>query len=85
MADPGREFTFEVNNGWVRWAYTLAPAGGGTELTETWNFLPRGIAGFHDRYGADAGTQIAQRTSDAHRGIPLTLAAIKRTAETARR
>ena len=21
-AEPGREFTFEVNNGWVRWSYT---------------------------------------------------------------
>ena len=84
-ADRGREFAFEVNNGFVRWGYTFTPADGGTELTETWNFLPRGIAGFHDRYGADAGTQIAERTSAAHRGIPLTLAAIKKTAETARR
>ena len=55
--------------------------GGGTELTETWTFLPKGIAGFHDRYGADAETQIAERTSAAHRGIPLTLAAIKKAAE----
>lgn len=84
-ADRGREFAFEVNNGFVRWGYTFTPADGGTELTETWNFLPKGIAGFHDRYGADAGTQIAERTSAAHRGIPLTLAAIKKTAETARR
>ena len=84
-ADRGREFAFEVNHGFVRWGYTFTAAEGGTELTETWNFLPKGIAGFHDRYGADAGTQIAERTSAAHRGIPLTLAAIKKTAETARR
>jgi hypothetical protein len=50
-------------------------------LTETWNFRPKGIAGFHERYGADAETQIAERTSAAHRGIPLTLAAIKQAAE----
>jgi hypothetical protein len=84
-ADPGREFAFEVNHGYVRWSYTFAPADGGpssgTVLTETWNFLPKGIAGFHDRYGPDAETQIAERTSAAHRGIPLTLAAIKKTAE----
>jgi hypothetical protein len=80
-ADRGRQFAFEVNHGWVRWGYLFAPAEAGTELTETWNFLPRGIAGFHDRYGPDAGTQIAERTSAAHRGIPLTLAAIKRAAE----
>jgi hypothetical protein len=81
VADPGREFAFEVNNGWVRWAYTFTPADGGTELTETWNFLPAGIDGFHQRYGADAERQIAERTSAAHHGIPVTLAAIKRTAE----
>ena len=81
VADPGREFAFEVNNGFVRWAYTFAPADGGTELTEIWNFLPAGIDGFHQRYGADAEHQIAERTSAAHHGIPVTLAAIKRTAE----
>jgi hypothetical protein len=80
-ADRGREFAFEVNNGWVRWGYTFAPADGGTTLTETWNFQPKGIAGFHEKYGADAETQIAERTSAAHRGIPITLAAIKKTAE----
>jgi hypothetical protein len=65
----------------VRWGYTFAPAEGGTRLTETWTFLPTGIAGFQDRYGPDAETQIAERTSAAHRGIPLTLAAIKKAAE----
>ena len=82
-AERGREFTFEVNHGWVRWSYTLAPVDGGTELTETWNFLPRGIAGFHERYGDDAENQIANRTDAAHQGIPVTLAAIKKAAESA--
>ena len=80
-ADRGHEFAFEVNNGFVRWGYTFTPADGGTELTESWNFLPKGIAGFHERYGDDAEAQIAERTSAAHRGIPLTLAAIKQAAE----
>ena len=26
-ADPGREFAWEVNNGWVRWGYTFEPEG----------------------------------------------------------
>jgi hypothetical protein len=81
VADPGREFAFEVNNGWVRWGYTFTPADGGTVLTESWNFLPKGIEGFHGRYGDDAEAQIAERTSAAHDGIPVTLAAIKRAAE----
>ena len=80
-AERGREFTFEVNNGWVRWSYTFAPASGGTELTETWNFLPVGIAGFHQKYGDDAENQIGNRAAAAHRGIPETLAAIKKAAE----
>jgi len=82
-AERGREFTFEVNNGWVCWSYTLAPVDGGTELTETWNFRPRGIAGFHEKYGADAENQIANRSDAAHKGIPVTLAAIKKAAESA--
>jgi hypothetical protein len=77
----GREFVWEVNGGWVRWGFTVAPEAGGTRLTESWRFLPAGIAGFRERFGADAEAQIAQRTEAAHSGIPETLAAIKRTAE----
>lgn len=80
-ADPGREFAWEVNNGWVRWGFTMEPVDGGTRLTESWRFLPRGIAGFHERFGDDAEAQIRQRTEAAHHGIPETLAALKRTAE----
>lgn len=81
VADPGREFVWEVNNGWVRWGFRLAPEDGGTRLTESWTFLPPGIAGFHERYGQEAQAQIAQRTESARTGIPVTLAAIKKTAE----
>lgn len=90
VADPGREFAWEVNNGWVRWGFHLEPEDGseatgkavrGTRLTESWHFLPRGIAGFRERFGQDAEAQIVQRTESAHTGIPETLAAIKKAAE----
>jgi hypothetical protein len=89
VAESGREFAWEVNNGWVRWGFSLqseSPESGhdavsGTRLTESWHFLPPGIAGFKERYGEDADAQIAKRTDAAHAGIPETLAAIKKTAE----
>jgi Polyketide cyclase / dehydrase and lipid transport len=80
-AEPGREFAFVVGGAWVRWGYTFTPVDGGTRLTESWEFLPAGIARFEERYGAQAQAQIARRTQDAHSGIPVTLAAIKQAAE----
>jgi len=80
-AEPGRKFAWQVNNGWVHWEYAFEPEGGGTRLTERWEFLPAGIAGFHERYGADAEAQIQQRHDAAKSGIPATLAAIKKAAE----
>jgi hypothetical protein len=80
-ADPGREFAWVVNDGWVRWGYTFEPEDGGTRLTESWEFLPAGIAGFHERFGAEADAQIEQRHDAAKSGIPATLAAIKKAAE----
>ncbi len=80
-ADQGRKFAWQVNNGWVHWEYTFEPEGDGTRLTEHWEFLPAGIAGFHERYGAEADAQIEQRSEAAKAGIPATLAAIKRAAE----
>jgi Polyketide cyclase / dehydrase and lipid transport len=80
-ADRGREFGFAVGGAWVRWGYTFAPIEAGTELTESWEFLPAGITRFHDRYGDDAEAQIADRTEAAVTGIPVTLAAIKKAAE----
>jgi hypothetical protein len=81
VADRGREFAFVVGDSWVRWGYTFAAVEGGTQVTESWEFLPAGIARFHDRYGDDAPAQIANRAEAAHTGIPVTLAAIKKTAE----
>jgi Polyketide cyclase / dehydrase and lipid transport len=80
-ANPSQEFAWEVNGGWVRWGFTLEPDNGGTRLTESWAFLPAGVAGFRERYGPQADAEIAQRSEAAKRGIPETLAAIKRTAE----
>jgi hypothetical protein len=65
----------------VRWGYTFAPVDGGTQVTESWEFLPDGIARFHNRFGGDAQAQIASRAEDAHQGIPATLAALKKSAE----
>jgi hypothetical protein len=80
-ADRGREFAWLVGGRLVRWGFTFAPVEGGTELTETWEFLPAGQELFTERYGADAQRQIEDRTRAAHEGIPATLAAIKRIAE----
>ncbi|MFM9274617.1 SRPBCC family protein [Pseudarthrobacter sp. NKDBFgelt] len=80
-AERGREFAWVVGGKFVRWGFTLTPADGGTTLTESWEFLPEGLAMFGEKYGADADAQIADRTRQALDGIPKTLAAIKRIAE----
>lgn len=80
-ADPGREFAWVVGDGLVRWAFSMEPVDEGTRLTESWAFLPAGIAVFHERYGEAAEEQIADRTRAAHEGIPQTLDAVKRIAE----
>ena len=50
-------------------------------LTESWEFLPDGIAMFEEKFGEDAPAEITDRTQQALDGIPKTLAAIKRIAE----
>ena len=80
-ADPGREFAFAVNGTIARWGYTFAPVDGGTEITESWEFLPGGIEFFERRFGDESAAQIADRVEKAHTGIAETLAAIKRIAE----
>jgi hypothetical protein len=81
-AEPGREFAFQVGGDRARWGYTFVPADDGTRVTESWQFLPAGVAFFEKRFGADAAAEIAGRSRDARTGIPATLAALKRTAET---
>jgi hypothetical protein len=80
-AERCREFAWVVGGRFVRWGFTLAPADAGTTLTESWEFLPDGIAMFEDKFGEGASAQIAERTRQALDGIPKTLAAIKRIAE----
>jgi hypothetical protein len=50
-------------------------------VTESWEFLPGGIAMFNEKFGSEAQSEIDIRTKAAHDGIPVTLAAIKRIAE----
>ncbi|WP_026818754.1 SRPBCC family protein [Arthrobacter castelli] len=76
-----REFTWMVGGSFVRWSYTLLPVEGGTRLTESWEFRDEGIAMFHEKYGAEAQDQIDERSQAARTGIPATLQAIKRIAE----
>ncbi|KNC13469.1 polyketide cyclase [Arthrobacter sp. RIT-PI-e] len=84
-AERGREFAWVVGGRYVRWGFSLAPADARTDtvLTESWDFLPAGIAMFGEKYGDGAPAQIAERTRQALDGIPATLAAIKRIAESA--
>ena len=77
VADRGREFAWVVGDSFVRWGYTFSSVDGGTQMTESWEFLPGGIAMFESKYGADAQAQIADRTKAALEGIPVTLGAIK--------
>ncbi|MEP6855494.1 MAG: SRPBCC family protein [Pedococcus sp.] len=80
-AEPAHEFAWIVGGSFVRWGFTFAPTEQGTTLTESWEFLPSGIAMFEDKFGDEAHSQIADRTQQALDGIPRTLAAIKRIAE----
>lgn len=77
----GREFAWVVGGRFVRWGFSMVPTDGGTRLTESWEFLPGGIAMFEQKYGSDADSQIADRTQQALDGIPKTLTAIKQIAE----
>lgn len=84
-ASPAQEFAFVVGDGFVRWGYTITPADQGVAVTESWEFLPAGIAMFHERFGDDGQAQIDVRTTAAREGIPVTLAALTRAAEAAAR
>lgn len=82
-AERGHEFAFVVGGTWTRWGYVFAAVDRGTELTESWDLLPGGMAMFEKRFGAGAPAQIADRCELAKAGIPVTLAAIKQDAEAA--
>ena len=84
VANRGREFAWLVGGQYARWGYRLERVGGGSRLTESWEFLPAGRTMFRQKYGSRADDRIALRRSQAMRGIPATLAAIKRIAEAER-
>jgi Polyketide cyclase / dehydrase and lipid transport len=81
-ASRGAEFAFVVGGTWTRWGYAFAPAADGTLVTESWEMLPAGLDRFGERYGAEAAAQVANRFEAARTGIPATLLALKRAAET---
>lgn len=81
VAEPGKEFAFVVGGTWIRWGYTFSSVEGGTEVTESWELLPAGLAMFEQHFGDKAASLIAIRTEAAHTGIPATLAALKNVAE----
>lgn len=80
-AEPGREFAWIVGGNLVRWGYEFESVPEGTRVTESWKFLPDGLAMFAERFGEKAPAQIEARRQAAHAGIPATLAAIKSSAE----
>jgi hypothetical protein len=80
-ATEGSEFGWSVTDGNVHWIYSMQAVVGGTELTESWVFTPKGQAFFAERFGDDAARQVALRVQAAHDGIPATLAAIKEVIE----
>lgn len=81
LAEEGRAFGWSVGPGRVNWTYRMQESGGGTELTETWEFPPAGQEFFVERFGDDADAQVAVRAQAAREGIPVSLAAIKRVIE----
>lgn len=80
-AEPGVEFAWAVGGDNVRWGYEFVAVDGGTQVTESWEVLPAGVAWFHERFGEDADNQLDIRADLARTGIPQTLQAIKDAAE----
>lgn len=82
-ADPGKEFAWAVAEPptRARWGYTFKAVDGGTELTETWELPPEGQALFNEWFPNDGAAQIQTHADAAEKGIPETLAAIKKAAE----
>jgi hypothetical protein len=83
VADQGGEFAFVVQATGTRWGYTFRAVEDGTRITESWEFPPSGFAFFQQRFGDDTPGQVASRHEAAREGIAATLAAIKKTAESA--
>jgi len=78
VADPGREFAFDVDTD-VRWTYRFDAEGTGTKLTESFEMLRdlRPQYAFFERWVM----RIKDRRSDLERGMAVTLERIKRVVE----
>jgi hypothetical protein len=81
VADRGREFAFVMGGKFARWGYSFGPVEGGTQVTESWELLPDGVAMLTERFGEDVESQIDDRSEAARAGMLATLRAIKQTAE----
>jgi carbon monoxide dehydrogenase subunit G len=86
--EPGAAFTF-VNHGVdgtsasSRWGYEVAPADGGSELTETWELLPTFASNIQKNHpDVDVQKLAEERRTAMHTGINSTLAALKAELET---
>ena len=75
VADPGREFAFEVG-GDIRWTYRFDADGTGTKVTESFTMLRdlRWYYAFVERWAMG----VKDRRADLERGMAVTLERIKR-------
>lgn len=76
VADPGREFAWQVTTSGTRWGFRTAPVNrrdDATVVTEYTVFTEQGEEYFVQKYGEDAGEQEAQRKDAATYGITETL------------
>src|SRR3954453_10988771 len=80
-ADRGRRFSWLGGGAFAGGGFPFDPDGAATKLTESLKFLPSGIAMFEEKYGDRVAAEIDERTQQGNDGIPRTLAAIKRIAE----
>ena len=80
VADPGREFAFEVAND-IRWTYRFDPDGTGTRLSESFEMLRdiRWYYAFAERWLMG----VKDRRADLERAMATTLERIKRVVESA--
>jgi hypothetical protein len=81
-AEPGRRFSFNVDFAGVpisRWDYTFAATDGGTEVVESWtDRRPVWM-----KYGSIPAMGVVDRLAHNRKGMELTLAALKASAESA--
>jgi carbon monoxide dehydrogenase subunit G len=87
VAEPGREFTFtnlgtDGKRDLVRWSYTFAPAGHGTEVTERWQVLPDMVDQVRSHAAdVDVAQVLDSMVPRTQQGIAATLANVKAVAE----